>query len=154
MTTRKHVDFIERSVEKTHIWLRDMAFELGTEDEAEAYRALRAVLHTLRDRLTVDEAAQLAAQLPLLVRGVFYDGWDPSRTPARYHDAPGFLDRVRAEARLAGHTEASYAVSAAARVLRTHVSEGELNDVTAVLPEPIRSLFAERPTVPARPAVR
>lgn len=152
MPTREHVDIIARSTEKTHIWLRDMAFELGTQDEAGAYRALRAVLHTLRDRLTVDEAAQLAAQLPLLVRGIYYDGWDPSRTPLPYHYAEDFLERVRKEAKLAGDTEASYAVSAAARVLRTHVSAGELDDVMAVLPEPIRALFADRPdtTLPAR----
>jgi uncharacterized protein (DUF2267 family) len=66
----------------------------------------------------------------------------------------GFIDRVRAEARLAGDTEASFAVSAVARVLRAHVSEGELTDVMAVLPEPIRTLFADRPdtTLPARPS--
>ena len=156
MTVQEHVDIIERSVEKTNIWLRDMAFELGSEDRAAAYRSLRAVLHTLRDRLTVDEAAQLAAQLPPLVRGIYYDGWNPSSTPQRYHEAREFLSRVRAEARLAGETEASYAVAAAVRVLRAHVSEGELDDVVAILPEPIRALFAPRrdTTLPAGPAER
>ena len=156
MTTREHVDIIGRSVEKTNIWLRDTAFELGTEDRRESYRALRAVLHALRDRMTVDEAAQLAAQLPLLVRGIFYDGWDPSATPATYREAEDFLARVRKEARLAGDTEASYAVAATARVLRAHVSSGELDDAMAVLPEPIRELFAGGPdaTLPARPSER
>lgn len=143
MSVPGHADIVERSVEKTNIWLRDMAFELGRVDRAQAYRELRAVLHALRDRLTVDEAAQLAAQLPLLIRGIYYEGWDPSRTPQRYHDAHEFLARVRAEARLAGETEASYAVAAAVRVLRAHVSEGELDDAVAVLPEPIRALFAQ-----------
>lgn len=140
MTSTAHVDVIDRSVEKTNIWLRDMAAELDS-DRPEAYRSLRAVLHTLRDRLTVDEAAQLAAQLPLLVRGIYYDGWDPSGTPARYSHAQEFLDRVAHEAKLAGDTEASYAVAAAARVLRTHVSEGELEDVMAVLPHEVRRLM-------------
>lgn len=31
-------------------------------------------LHALQDRLTVQEGADLAAQLPLLVKGIFYDG--------------------------------------------------------------------------------
>ena len=152
MTAQQHVDVVDRSVEKMNIWLRDMAFELGTPDRAEAYRELRAVLHTRRDRLTVDEAAQLAAQLPPLVRGIFYDGWDPSRTPKRYREAGDFLEHVRAEAGLSGETEASYAVAGAARVLRAHVSEGELEDVVAVLPEPIRPLFAgsRDTTLPAR----
>ena len=69
---------IEHSVEKTHIWLKEIAEELGDEDRQYAYRALRAVLHTLRDRLTVDVAAKLAAQLPTLIRGVYYEDWDPA----------------------------------------------------------------------------
>ena len=143
MAVKDHVDIVGRSVEKANIWLRDMAAELGSADRNQAYRELRAVLHTLRDRLTVDEAAQLAAQLPLLIRGIYYDGWDPSRTPMRYHDAHEFLARVREEAKLAGETEASFAVGAAARVLRAHVSEGEFEDVVRVLPEPVRALFLQ-----------
>ena len=139
-TTTDRVDVIDRSVEKTNVWLRDAAAELGSDRKA-AYRALRAVLHTLRDRLTVDESAQLAAQLPLLVRGIFYEGWDPSRTPAKYSHAQEFLDRVAHEARLAGDTEASFAVAAIGRVLRMHVSQGELDDVMAILPTELRQLF-------------
>lgn len=143
MATTATLDVIDRSVEKANVWLKAMAAELGEEDRHAAYRGLRAVLHTLRDRLTVDEAAQLAAQMPLLIRGIFYDGWDPSRTPARYRDAQEFLDRVAHEARLAGDTEASYAVTATARVLRAHVSRGELDDVLQALPDHVRALFAD-----------
>ena len=140
MTRTAHVDVIDRSAEKANIWINEMAEELGV-GRADAYRALRAVLHTLRDRLTVDESAQLAAQLPLLIRGVFYDSWDPSRTPVKYTHARDFLDRVADEANLAGDTEASYAVTAAVRVLRAHVSAGELDDVLAILPSEIRALL-------------
>src|SRR5512145_259188 len=119
MTSAAHVEVIDRSVEKANIWLKELAAELG-DDRTAAYRALRAVLHALRDRLTVDEAAQLAAQLPLLVSGIYYDGWDPSRTPAKYAHARELLDRVASEAHLAGETEASFAVGAVARVLRAH----------------------------------
>jgi hypothetical protein len=80
-TTR--VDIIDGSVEKAHIWINDVAEELGIEDSHRAYRVLRAFLHALRDHLSVDEAAQLAAQLPIFVRGVFYEGWDPSGTGTR-----------------------------------------------------------------------
>ena len=36
-----HVDFMDRSVEKAHIWLNDLAEELGTEDRQHAYRCPR-----------------------------------------------------------------------------------------------------------------
>jgi uncharacterized protein (DUF2267 family) len=132
---------IQRSVESALAWINDMASELDTDDEAEALRLFRAFLHALRDRLTIDEGAQLAAQLPELIRGVFYEGWVPAHAPATYHDVDSFLKRIADEARLAGPTEASYAAAAAA-VLRRHVSAGELADVSAVLPAPVRELVA------------
>jgi uncharacterized protein (DUF2267 family) len=132
---------IERSVEKAHIWLKEVAEELGVEDHRYAYRALRAVLHALRDRLTVDVAAKLAAQLPTLIRGIYYEDWDPSRTPLPIHDVDAFLDHVVREGHMAGETEASLAVTAVARVLREHVSEGEIDDVLAVLPDKLKVLI-------------
>jgi uncharacterized protein (DUF2267 family) len=132
---------IERSVEKAHIWLNELAGELGVEDRQYAYRALRAVLHALRDRLTVDVAAKLAAQLPTLIRGIYYEDWDPSRTPLPIHDVDAFLDHVVREGRMSGETEASVAVTAVARVLREHVSEGEIDDVLAVLPDKLKVLI-------------
>lgn len=132
---------IERSVEKAHIWLDEIASQLGTEDRREAYRVLRAYLHALRDRLTVDEAAQLAAQLPDMIRGIYYEGWNPSATPIKYRGLADFLDRVAADAGLDGETAASYAVSAAAEVLRRHVSAGEIDDIRAQLPEDLRPIL-------------
>jgi len=99
------------------------------------------VLHTLRDRLTVDVAAKLAAQLPTLIRGIYYEDWDPSRTPLPIHDVEAFLDHVVGEGHMAGETEASVAVTAVARVLRAHVSPGEINEVLAVLPDKFRALI-------------
>lgn len=110
MTTTR-VDIIDRSVEKAQIWINDMAEELGTEDSQRAYRVLRAFLHALRDHLTVDEAAKLAAQLPIFVRGLFYEDWDPSRTPEHARDIGSFLTRIAGEAGLAGETEASFAAT-------------------------------------------
>jgi uncharacterized protein (DUF2267 family) len=132
---------IQHSVEKTHIWLKEIADELGDPDRQYAYRALRAVLHTLRDRLTVDVAAKLAAQLPTLIRGVYYEDWDPSRTPVRTHAVGTFLDHVAEEGHMAGETEASLAVTAVARVLRAHVSPGEIDEVLAVLPDSFGALI-------------
>lgn len=141
--TTKHLDIIVRSVEQANVWINDVAREFGTEDRREAYRILRACLHAIRDRITVDESAQLAAQLPGLVRGIFYENWRPSATPLRYDDRESFLRRIADEALLAGPTEASYAVAATVRVLRRHVSAGEMDDVLAIMPAEIRQLLSE-----------
>ena len=140
MTTTR-VDIIDRSVEKAHVWINEMAEELGTDDSHRAYRVLRSFLHALRDHLSVDEAAKLAAQLPIFVRGVFYEGWDPSRTPEHARDIDSFLTRIASDAGLAGETEASFAASAATRVLRRHVSAGEGDSVLNALPQHLRELL-------------
>ncbi len=139
--TMTRLDILDRSVEKTHVWLNDLAEQLGTDDRQHAYRVLRAFLHALRDHLSVDEAAQLAAQLPIFVRGVFYEGWDPSRTPERARDIDSFLRRIAGEALLAGETEASVAAVAASRVLSRHISPGETESVLRTLPEQLRELL-------------
>lgn len=135
------IDIIDRSVEKAHLWVNDMATELGTEDHQHAYRVLRAFLHALRDHLSIDETAQLAAQLPIFVRGVFYEGWKPSGAPQHARDADGFLTQIVDEALLAGETEASFAAPAAWRVLGGHVSSGEMASVLHGLPEHVRGLL-------------
>ncbi len=137
----KHVDIIDRSIEKAHVWVNDLADALGTEDRQYAYRVLRAVLHALRDHLPVNEGAQLSAQLPVFVRGIFYEGWTPGRTPEHARDRDTFLRAVASEARLAGETEASFAVSATGRVLSLHVSSEEVGSVLHALPAHLRELL-------------
>jgi hypothetical protein len=81
-------------------WLATVAEQLGIEDQQQAYGVLRAWLHTVRDRLEVNSAADSAARLPLLLRGLFYDGWMPIRVPMKY-DTEQFLvtSRTRRESR-------------------------------------------------------
>src|SRR3954471_18262810 len=132
------IDAIERSVQKSNEWVAELAGELGTEDRAEAWRVLRAYLQVLRDRLTIDEAAQLAAQFPHLLRGVFYEGFDPGHQPERIREREAFLARLAERAQLGDLGEAERAAVAATRVLRRHVAPGELDDVMAQLPAEIR----------------
>ena len=134
------VDAVKRTVQKSNEWLRDLAADLGV-DERTAWRVLRAYLQLLRDRLTVDEAAQLAAQLPHLLRGVFYEGFDPSRQPERIRDRDVFLERLRERAQLADAEEAAHVAAAATRVLRRHITEGEFEDLLAQLPAEIRGVL-------------
>lgn len=54
----------------------------------------------LRDRLTVEASAPFAAQLPDLIRGIFYAGWNPSAVPEMY-DAEAYAARFAREAIIA-----------------------------------------------------
>lgn len=63
------LDTFDTTIHKTNAWLNELRQELGWDDRHAVYLALRATLHALRDRITVEEVAQLGAQLPMLVRG-------------------------------------------------------------------------------------
>jgi uncharacterized protein (DUF2267 family) len=135
------VDSIRRTVQKTNEWLADFERELETDDPQYAWRTFGAYLQVLRDRLTVDEGAQLAAQLTHLLRGVFYEGYDPSGKPEKIRDRETFLALLAQRARLRDSEEAARVAAAATRTLRRHISEGELEDVFAQLPTEIRQVL-------------
>jgi uncharacterized protein (DUF2267 family) len=135
----RSVDAVERSVHKTNEWVKAMAAELGTDDREDAWRLLRADLQVLRDELTVDEAAQLAAQLPMVLRGAFWEGFDPGHQSQKLRHREDYLARVAERAQLRDLTEAARAAQATTRVLSEHISEGELDHVFAQLPGEVRA---------------
>lgn len=134
------VDVIDTTVQKTYRWIDEISEELGEVGRREAYRDLRAFLQTVRDRLIVDQAAELGAQLPMLVRGIYYEAWDPSRAPVKMK-AEEFVETFMERAVLPPGREPLAAMKAAAGVLRRHVTEGETEDVLASLPLEIRRLI-------------
>ena len=127
------VSFIERTVEKTHVWLKEVATAVGVDDRHVAYLVLRSVLHALRDRLDVESSAHLAAQLPMLVRGLYYEGWDPTGKPDRmsYDD---FVARIEHDALLKGTSEAEDAARAVFGVLWSKLGEGTMGKISSILP--------------------
>jgi uncharacterized protein (DUF2267 family) len=134
------VDVIDTTVHKTYRWIDEISEDLGGIGRREAYRDLRAFLQTLRDRLTVDLAAELGAQLPMLVRGIYYEAWDPSRAPVKMK-AEEFVETFIDRALLLPEREPLGALKAATRVLRRHVTEGETEHVFLSLPREIRTLL-------------
>jgi len=136
------LDAFERAERTTTVWLDSVAAELDTDDRKFALRVLRAWLHTVRDRLSVNSAAKFAAQLPELLRGIYYDGWEPSRVPVKY-TRDEYLARFGFEARvrLGDVPKAGAAVTAA---LSKHLSGGQLSEVLAQFPRDLRDLVSGR----------
>ena len=127
------VSVIDRTTAKTYEWLERLCEKLGSEDRQHAYMVLRAVLHALRDRIGPEVSVHLAAQLPLLVRGIFYEGWDSSTTPQRL-TLDEFLARVERDATLKGVMEAEHCTRAVIQVLWEELAPGTVEHIVAVLP--------------------
>jgi uncharacterized protein (DUF2267 family) len=126
---------------KTNIWLKDLMEEMDSDDRQRAYRVLRAVLHVLRDRLTVDEAAKLGAQLPMLVRGFYYEGWHPAGTPVKMRHRDEFLGHVRERLRDAPDMDVERATRAVFAVIARHVTGGEVDAIIHSMPKEVRRMW-------------
>jgi len=139
------LEVFDTTLHKTHTWLKAIMQELGTEDRHRAYMALRAVLHALRDRLPVEEVAQLGAQLPMLIRGIYYEGWDPTGKPLKERHKEAFLAHVARELKTPSGPamDPEAAVKAVFKVLGQKVVEGEIEDVRRLLPKELRELWPE-----------
>jgi uncharacterized protein (DUF2267 family) len=134
------LEVFDETVHKTNIWLKEIAQVLGP-DRHRAYNALRAVLHCLRDRLTVDEAAQLGDQLPMLVRGIYYEAWHPAGKPEKIRTREEFLARISTHLPKARPINAEDAARAVFQVLEKYVTAGEIEDVVQAMPQEIRTLW-------------
>jgi uncharacterized protein (DUF2267 family) len=143
-----NIEVFDTTVQKTNEWLRDISHELGDENRRHAYLALRGTLHAIRDFLPIEESAHFSAQLPLLVRGIYFEGWNPSKTPEVDRSLESFLSRTEHALERALWNEdhcidTEHAVRAVLRILSDRISAGEIDQVRHVLPEQIRELWPE-----------
>lgn len=136
----KTMQVFDQTVEKTDQWLHELMSEMGWSNPHRAYSALRAVLHALRDRLRVEEAVDLGAQLPMLIRGFYYEGWRPAGRPLKYRHKEEFLRHVSENYAGLADSERELAVRAVFHLLARHVTGGEIRHVMDQLPAEMRVL--------------
>ncbi len=139
--TSTGIDGLENTIHKTNEWLNDIMEEEGWTDKNKAYLALRSTLHALRDRLVVEEAIDLGAQLPLLIRGLYYEGYTVSGKPDRSHTKDEFFSLIRKELERTPDIDAEEAARGVFSVLRKKVSKGEINDIQSMLPKEVQELW-------------
>lgn len=139
MTRMIHV--FERTTHEAHEWVNDLAGRTGWTNEREVLRLLRTVLTKIRDHLSANEIAQFAAQLPLILRGMFYEGWQPKLTPIKERHASEFIAAIEETIGEVSDYQGTSDIKAVFNVINARISRGEVEDVRACLPKELRDLW-------------
>jgi len=135
------LDTFDKTVQESNLWLKDVMERLNTNDRHHAYSTLRAVLHALRDRIGPEVAAHLGAQLPMLLRGLFYEGWDPTGKPSKERHKADFVAHIAKELPRADQREVEQGIYAALDVLSKHIDRGTAVKLASMFPLELRKFW-------------
>jgi uncharacterized protein (DUF2267 family) len=139
------LEVFDKTLETTHVWLKEIMADLGP-DKQVAWKVLSTVLHKIRDRLTVNLAAHLGAQLPLLVRGVYYDQFEPSKMPNECRNREEFIAEIAEWLSDTRPVDPDLAARSVFKVLSRHISEGQVEHVKQALPKSVRQMWEDAVT--------
>jgi uncharacterized protein (DUF2267 family) len=142
------LEALDHTLQITHVWINDLDERLGWENKPRAYRLLKAVLHALRDWLQINDSAHFAAQLPELLRGVYYEQWRPAIAPVKKRSKADFLARVEDSFKADPIDNPGQAVLAVFELLSKKITRGEIEKVRHALPEELRDLWPEHYIAP------
>jgi uncharacterized protein (DUF2267 family) len=152
------IDTVDRSIDRMNEWLDELSLLLGADENADTFATLKSVLHALRDRLPLIAGVRLAAQLPVLLRGVYYEGWQPDRGHVHTRSLREFLALIERDTPNGGELAAEDKARAVFRLLAFHVDAVEVERLLRALPVTVQELFpsadGEVASVPPRSTLR
>lgn len=128
------------AVSATEDWIDDLLRRLGWHDRERVYRVLLATLHALRDSLARDEAVYIGAQLPPLLRGLYYEGWHPA-TGGVPRSRSAFLERIHDGVHRDPGVDAEEVARAVFAMLAARLPAAEIEDAKAATPKQLHNLW-------------
>ncbi len=137
------LEVIDHTVQLTHEWINELRERLDWTSSRDALRLLRITMTQIRDHLGHEEVAQFSAQMPLLIRGMFFEGWQPAQTPVRDRQLSHFVNAIASEVSEVLEWRGQQDIQAVFKMLDNRISEGEVADVKAGLPKSIRDFWPD-----------
>jgi uncharacterized protein (DUF2267 family) len=138
----------EKLIAEQNEFLRELSENLGhREDEKQVKRVLRATLHILRERLTIQQSLHLMAQLPAFLKLMYVEGWKYHEKPMRFRTVEDFKEAVKEEQFQLGERDFDWnestekIISVVIESLKKYLSPGEISDILAELPSELHPLF-------------
>lgn len=139
--TAQGLEVIDHTVHTTHEWINELTERLDWSSKRSALRLLRTTLHHVRDHLLIDELAQFSAQLPLIIRGMLFEGWMPKITPIKERHAEDFINHMDTQMGDAQEYRGVADIRCVFDLLNARLSRGEVLDIRANLPTDVRILW-------------
>ncbi|MFI4998832.1 MAG: DUF2267 domain-containing protein [Reyranellales bacterium] len=137
------LDVFDKTVQETNHWLKLMMGEMATDDRHAAFAALRGALHAVRDRIGPENAVHLGAQMPMLLRGAYYEGWHPGGTPTHERHLGDFVDHVGSKLPRGSEAKAGEAARACFAVMGRCLDRGEMMKLRHILPHEALNLWPD-----------
>ncbi len=138
--TATSIASFSQAAQQAQEWVNELANDLNW-DRHKAYRLLRSILHAVRDWLPQEEMADLSAQLPTLIRGIYFENWDPLNTPVWERSKQDFLRTIEEGFSDDDLTDVEVAIASAFRLLDRHISHGEIVQVRSSMRKSLRELW-------------
>jgi uncharacterized protein (DUF2267 family) len=134
------VSSFTQAAQQAQRWVNELADDLDW-DERRANRLLRSVLHALRDWLSPEEMSDLSAQLPVLIRGIYFEGWKANDASVWERKKEDFVTRVEGDFADDMLYNPDAAIAAVFRLLDRHISQGEIIQVRNSMKKSLRQLW-------------
>jgi uncharacterized protein (DUF2267 family) len=131
----------DTTIQETNTWLKRLMECLRISDRHAAYLLLRATLHAVRDRIGPENASHLGAQLPMLIRGLYYEGWRMSGVRSKERHVETFVEHVLTELPSNLFDDPEQAVCGALAVIRSMIDPGEALKVIHLFPKELRDYW-------------
>ncbi|MFP4064986.1 MAG: DUF2267 domain-containing protein [Bacteroidales bacterium] len=139
----------EKFAKEGNEFINKLANRLGhPEERGRTSIVLRAVLHSLRERITISESLNMLSQLPMSLKAVYVDNWKYREKPLDLNTRKEFIDEVEKHQEQYGEQEFSWKMSTE-EIIQTvfsvlvdnYISKGEFEDIIAQLPKELKELF-------------
>jgi uncharacterized protein (DUF2267 family) len=137
-------EIFDETIQRTNNWLKELMQELNWSDRRQTYVVFRCVLHSLRDHLSVSDAVYVGEQLPMLIRGAYFEHWNPAGKPMALRSRDEFFSGLAGSLARNGEKEASAetVTRAVFRLLDRKATEGEIANLQGVLPPAVTDLWS------------
>lgn len=135
------LDVFDTTVQQSNLWLKEIMERLRSDDRHLAYQALRATLHVIRDRIGPENAVHFGAQLPMLIRGLYFEGWKMSNKPTHTRHIKDFLDDIEDEMRRHLGDYREDVVQAVFDTIADRIDPGEVSKLIKFFPDELKPLW-------------